>query len=100
MAGEQVKRVGQNGQSGAEGVNCSGGAAGQVQDETGAQGTAEAAAENRHWSLAAALGAHQFRNAVEEAIADGASGLGRDIAGADAGSAGGDNKASGGGSLA
>lgn len=96
MAREQIKRVGQNGQGSAEGANRSGGAAGKVEDEAGAQGAAEAAAQNRHGSLTAALAAHQFRNAVEEAFADGTGGLGGDIATADAGASGGDDEAGGG----
>lgn len=100
MAREQLEGVGQNGQDSTEGADGSGGAAGEVQDQAGSQSAAEGAAQNGQRCLATAFGAHQLRNAVEQAFADSAGGLGSDVAAADAGASGGHDEADGGSGLA
>lgn len=99
-AAEQVERVGQDGKCGAERMDGAGGAAGEIEDEGGAAGTAEGAAEDGERCLAAAFGAHELGNAGEETVADGVGGFRGDVARGDAGSAGGDDEASFGGGVA
>jgi hypothetical protein len=100
VAGEQIESVRQDGQSGAEGTDRSCRAAGQVEDDAGAEGSADGAAEDGEGRLAAAFGTHQLGDAGQEAVADGEGGLRSDVAGGDAGASCGNHQGGGGGRAA
>ena len=97
---QQIERVGQHGQCGAQRTDCAAGAAWNVEDQRRSTGAANGSAEDRQGRLKAALGAHQLGDAVEQAVADGTGGLRCDIAESDTGSAGGNHEGSGGGGVA
>ncbi len=100
LAGEQVERVGQQVEHGAEGAGCAGGASGKVEQQRAAGGVdvdaAETAAEGCEGGLAQAVLADELGDAGDEAVAEGECGLGGDVAGAEAGAAGGDEQGDGG----
>lgn len=75
-----------------EGRDSSARAAGQVENEGLAEGSAEGTAEGCVRGLGEADSAHALGDTVEEAVADGAGGVGSDIAEADSGSASGDDE--------
>lgn len=93
IAGEQVERMTQQGQDGFERGSSTARAAGQIQDEALAVGSAEASAERGVGGLGKAGGAHAFGYAVDEAVTDRAGGLGRDVARSNSGAASGDDEA-------
>jgi hypothetical protein len=93
VAGQEVKGVAQEREDGFKRCDGSARAAGQVEDEGLAEGSAEGAAERGVGGLGKTGGAHALGDAAEEAVADGAGSLGSDVAGADSGSAGGDDEA-------
>lgn len=88
-AGEQFESMGQNRQGSAQGTDRAFGTAGEVENDGRAAGSAEAAAEDGERRVTAAFGAHQLGNALEHPVADGRGSFRGDVAGADAGTAGG-----------
>lgn len=100
VPGEEIERVRQYRERGAQGVDRRGGAAGNVEDEGRCERAAEATAEDGQGGLPAPFSAHEFGNAVQEAVADGAGDFGGHIAGTDAGSSGSYDEAGEGGCTA
>ena len=96
-AGEQFESMGQNRKGGAQGTDRAFRAAGKVENDSRAAGSAETAAEDCQGSIAAAFGAHQLGHALEHAVADGPGGFRGDVAGTDAGTARGHDQPGGGG---
>lgn len=68
------------------------GAAGQVEDQRGSQGAADSPTEGREGGLLETEGAHAFREAFDQALADDSRGLRGDVAGGETGAAGRDDK--------
>lgn len=73
------------------------GVSGEVEDQSVSDGAADPPAKRGEGGLPEAGEAHAFREAVDEALADDARGLGGDIAGGEAGAAGGNDQGCGGG---
>jgi len=94
-AGEQVEGVGQDGQDRRQGGYGARGTAGEIDDQGGTEGDADSAAERGQRSLAQAGCAHALGEALDDAVGDEAGGLGRDIAGGQAGAAGGEDQVGG-----
>lgn len=92
--------MGEQGQDRLERGNGTCGAAGQVEDQSGPQGSAEGPAERGERRLLEACEAHPFRETVDQALANDSGGLGGDIAGRKAGSTGSDDEVCGGGMAA
>jgi hypothetical protein len=96
LSSQQVECVGQQVQHGAQGGGGTCRAAGKVQDERAVAvlrvDAADAAAERGEGRVAQAVLADDFRNAGDEAVADGEGGIGGDIAIAEAGAARGDDQ--------
>ena len=97
VAGEEVEGVGEKMEDGAEGGFGSAGAAGEIEDEGVAGDAADAAAEGGEGGVLGALLADELGEAGDEAGADGEGGLGCDVAGGEAGAAGGEDEISAGG---
>jgi hypothetical protein len=91
-AGEQIEGVRQDGENRGEGGDGTGGAAGEVDDQGRAEGDADAAAERGERGLGQAGGAHALGEALDDAVGDEAGGLGSDVAGGEAGTAGGEDE--------
>lgn len=94
---QQVQGVAKQRQDSPQRSHSTPGASREIEDQGGADGSAQAASQGGKRSLPAAFGAHHLGDAVEQAVADGPGGLGGHIAGADAGAAGGDHQPSSGG---
>jgi hypothetical protein len=91
-SGEEVEGVGEQGEDSVERGTGSGGAAGEVEDEGAAEGAADGSAERGEGGVEEAVASHAFGKAVDEAVADQAGGFGGDVAGGEAGAAGGDKQ--------
>jgi hypothetical protein len=94
-SGEEVEGVGEQGEDSAERGAGSGGAAGEVEDEGAAAGAADGSAERGEGGVEEAVASHALGKAVDEAVADEARGFRGDVAGGEAGSAGGDQEVMG-----
>ncbi len=73
----------------------SGGAAGKIEDEGAACSSTDSAAEGSERSLQKPHRSHTLGEAVDETVADETGGLGSNVAGGEAGTAGGDNQVMG-----
>jgi len=89
---EQVQRVGQQVRDCVERSDRTCRSAGQIQNQRIAADSAQRAAQGSVRSLLYPFAAHQFRNAVEQFLADFACRFGSDVARGDAGAAGGHYK--------
>src|SRR6185437_10895811 len=90
---QQVERVGNQVQHGAQGLFCAVGISREVEHNRGADSAAQSAREGGKAGMLRTFGAHQLRHSVEHARANFARRLGRDVALRDASSAGGDDEA-------
>ncbi len=97
---EQVYGVGQDGQDDGERGLGAVEAAGEVDDQRRADGAADGSAEDGGGRVFQALGTHDFAEAFDGAVANHQRSLRRDVAGREAGAAGGDNEIGLGGVMA
>jgi len=91
-AGEQIEGVRQDGQDRRERGDGARGAAGEVDDQGGAEGDADGSAEWSERGLPQAGGAHALGEPLDDAVGDEAGGLGGDVAGGEAGASGGEDE--------
>src|SRR3569832_673207 len=92
VAMKQVERVSEQIDDGFERIACAVGTAGQVQDDTLPADAAQPATEYCEASFLPSGRTHQFRDTVNEAIADFACGFGRDVTRGDPGATKKNNK--------
>lgn len=91
-AGEEIERMRKQMKDGRERGDGASRASGKIQDKSGTQSSADGTAEGSERRLSETGGAHQFGQALDEAVADQSRGFRRDVARSKARAAGGDHK--------